>query len=372
MFTLPQCLGCIDGTDYIEMQHNFTHPNIELKAADLEQLARVLSSSHNIVIVPHTAPDGDALGSTLGLQAILQDKYPDKSICVVSPDPIEAYLRWMPRVQSLVVYGSQSTSALELIGQADLLLHLDHNQRSRVRHTPLLEAILASRARSVLIDHHLHPEEGFSLSFSYPGVSSTSELVLSIVQALGWEGCVSAEAATLLLTGIVTDTGRFMYSCFAPSLYHRVCDLLRLGADYATIVDRLSYHGRLEQLRAQGYVLHQKLEVFPELRAACFTLTQQEMQMLNLTKGDTEGLVNLPLSVEGIDCSCFIREDRTQVKLSFRSTGDFPVNQIASRGFAGGGHLNAAGAEHAGSIDEAKNIYLYELKRLRDEIERQQ
>lgn len=340
---------------------------INLPKQSLERLRDLVVTSSRIVILPHTAPDGDALGSTLALRSVLQSLHPDKNICVISPDLVEQYLGWMPEVDKLLHYTTSSDEAIAAIAEADLLIHMDHNQRSRLRYQPLVEAVTKSSAQSILIDHHLYPEAGFAVCFSYPGISSTCELVLSLVQALGWQEYISPASATLLLTGIVTDTGRFMYGCFAPDLYHRVSDLLSLGADYGYIIDRLSYHGRIEQLRAQGYVLHEKLEVYPELRAACFVLTQEEMQRLGVSRGDTEGLVNLPLSVEGIDCSCFIREDRGQIKLSFRSTGDFPVNEIASRGFSGGGHLNASGAEHYGSIEEAKNIYLYQLKCLIEE-----
>ncbi|MDO4692987.1 MAG: DHH family phosphoesterase [Porphyromonadaceae bacterium] len=345
---------------------------INLPQQALDSFRDLVATSRRIVILPHTAPDGDALGSTIAFGNVLQSLHPDKNICVISPDPVEQYLSWMPEVDTLLHYATSGDEAIAAIAEADLLIHMDHNQRSRLRYQPLVDAAISSRAPSVLIDHHLYPEAGFTVCFSYPGISSTCELTLRIVQALGWQAHVSPTSSTLLLTGIVTDTGRFMYGCFAPDLYHRVSDLLGLGADYGYIIDRLSYHGRIEQLRAQGYVLHEKLELYPELRAACFVLTQEEMQHLGVSKGDTEGLVNLPLSVEGVDCSCFIREDRGQIKLSFRSTGDFPVNEIASRGFSGGGHLNAAGAEHYGSIEEAKNIYLYQLKCLIEERKKSQ
>ena len=157
-----------------------------------------------------------------------------------------------------------------------------------------------------------------------------------------------------------------MYSHLSPELFITTSDLLALGADYPHVIDRLSYHNPEVQIRLQGYVLDQKLELYPELRAACITLTQEELRHFGASKGDTEGLVNIPLTIEGIDCCCFIREDKTQIKLSFRSTGDFPVNRIASEGFGGGGHLNAAGAEHQGTIEEAKNIYLCQLRRFND------
>ena len=221
-----------------------------------------------------------------------------------------------------------------------------------------------SGARRILIDHHLDPEEGCSPCFSYPEASATCELIYLLTQALGWAEHITAETATLLLVGIITDTGRFMYSHLSPELFETTSALLALGADYPLIIDRLSYHNPEAQIRLQGYVLDQRMELYPELGAACLTLTQEELQRFGATKGDTEGLVNIPLSIEGIHCSCFIREDKTQIKLSFRSTGDFPVNELASLAFGGGGHLNAAGAEYQGNIEDAKNIYLCQLEEL--------
>ena len=331
-----------------------------------EQLRQHIVGHHNIIILPHTAPDGDALGSTLAWAKVLQAAHPTAKVRVLSPDYIENYISWLPYIDELLIYPRQEEECLKVISEADLLFHLDHNQSSRLRYAPLVNAVELSQAPHILIDHHLDPDPSFSLCFSYPESSATCELVHALILSLGWEQYITAEVATLLLTGLITDTGRFMYSHISPELFASVSDLLARGANYPYIIDRLTYHNPEVQVRLQGYVLDQKLEIYPNLRAACIILTQEELQRFGATKGDTEGLVNIPLTIEGIDCCCFIREDKTQVKLSFRSTGSFPVNQLASLGFGGGGHLNAAGAEHQGSIQEAKNIYLCELRKLRD------
>lgn len=331
----------------------------------VEQLRQLILSHRNIIILPHTAPDGDALGSTLAWAKVLQTVHPEATIRVLSPDRIENYLSWLPLLDELLIYPDAEEECIRAISTADLIFHLDHNQPSRLRYTPLIEATEQSKAPHILIDHHLDPDPTFTLNFSYPEASATCELVHALILSLGWEQYITSEVATLLLTGIITDTGRFMYSHLSPELFTTTSDLLARGADYLHIIDRLTYHNPEIQVRLQGYVLDQKLELYPDLRAACIILTQEELQRFGASKGDTEGLVNIPLTIEGIDCCCFIREDKTQVKLSFRSTGTFPVNQLASAGFGGGGHLNAAGAEHQGSIQEAKNIYLCELRKLR-------
>lgn len=342
---------------------------LRLTEEEVRQLTTLLEQAHRVVLLPHTAPDGDALGAMLGFLGTLRQIFPKAQIQAIAPDPIERYLAWMPSVTDVVVWSAEPGRAADLIAQADLLIHLDHNEVKRLRHAPLIEAVRASRARRIMIDHHLNPESGFDLVISRPGVSSTSELIYALVSQLGWAHVITPEVATLLLTGIVTDTGRLMYGCFYPEVFAHFGQLLALGADYPYIIDQLSYHGTLSQLRLQGYALHAKLEVFPELRTAVMMLSSEEMRSLGVSKGDTEGLVNLPLSVEGVEASCFIREDVDQVKLSMRSIGDLAVNEIARSGFGGGGHLNAAGAElriSPGS-DEcpmlmAKNIYLRELK----------
>ena len=332
-----------------------------------EQLRQLILAHNNILILPHTAPDGDALGSTLAWAKVLQAVHPTAKVRVLSPDYIENYISWLPYIDELLIYPEEETACLRTVANADLIIHLDHNQSSRLRYTPLVEAVDQAQAPHILIDHHLDPDPTFTLCFSYPEASATCELVHALILSLGWEEYITPEIATLLLTGIITDTGRFMYSHISPELFASVSDLLARGANYSHIIDRLTYHNPELQVRLQGYVLDQKLEIYPELRAACITLTQEELLRFGATKGDTEGLVNIPLTIEGVNCCCFIREDKTQVKLSFRSTGSFPINQLASAGFGGGGHLNAAGAEFQGSIQEAKNIYLCELRKLRDQ-----
>ena len=329
---------------------------------EVERLRQLILTCKRIVVLPHTSPDGDALGSILAWVQILRAVAPEANVQAISPDYIENYLSWLPLLHELIIYPEDEAHSLELIRQADLIFHLDHNEVGRLRYPPLVKEIEASSAERVLIDHHLFPEAGCSPCFSYPEASATCELVYLLAKELGWKEHISPEASTLLLTGIITDTGRFMYSHLSPELFSVTSELLALGADYPFIIDRLSYHNPEAQIRLQGYVLDRKLELYPELGAAVITLSQSELQEFGATKGDTEGLVNIPLSIEGISSSCFIREDKTQIKLSLRSTGDFPVHILAQEAFGGGGHQNAAGAEHIGTIEEAKNIYLCQLK----------
>lgn len=346
------------------MTQKEANATFSLDAQAVLSLREMFGQSQRIVILPHTAPDGDALGATIGLQKILLSLLPQSSCVVISPDPIDQYFRWMPGTEQVAVWGEDEAQCAELIARADLVVQVDHNQTSRLRHPSLVAAVRASAVRRILIDHHLNPEEGFELAFSFPGLSSSCELVYMLIKAAGWAEHITPEVATCLLSGLVTDTGRLMYGCFYPEVFAHFAELLALGADYALIIDRLSYHSSEERLRFHGYAL-QKMELYEELHTAVICISQQEMKALGITRADTEGVVNLPLEIEGVQSACFIREDADQVKLSMRSIGDLAVNVVAERGFGGGGHRNAAGAEcKAGGIAVAKNIYLRELKNL--------
>lgn len=332
------------------------------------RLKALLSECRHIVIFPHTAPDGDALGSTLGLHRFIRVLYPDAQCTIISPDSIDKYLQWLPGIEDILIWQTQQELASQIIQNADLLIHLDHNVTTRLRYKELVDIVRQSRVKRIMIDHHLEPEQGFDLTFSYPGLSSTCELVYMLLKAMDGTQWIDAQTATDLLTGIVTDTGRLMYGCFYPEVFTHFSELLALGADYPKIIDQLSYHGSESQLRVQGYALYHKLELYPELRTSVITLSVEEQQKLGIQKGDMEGIVNLPLSIEGIDASCLIREDHDQIKLSLRSIGKLPINLVASQGFGGGGHLNAAGAEYRdGGLDVAKKIYLREIKKVIDQ-----
>ena len=192
----------------------------------LERLRQLLAEHRRIVVLPHTSPDGDALGSILGWVRILRAVHPEAEIHAISPDRIENYLSWLPALEELVIFPEEEGRALELIMGAELIFHLDHNEVGRLRYPALIEAVRESGARRILIDHHLDPEEGCSPCFSYPEASATCELIYLLTQALGWTEHITAETATLLLVGIITDTGRFMYSHLSPELFETTSALL--------------------------------------------------------------------------------------------------------------------------------------------------
>lgn len=334
--------------------------NFSISILDKEKLLSMLENSHNIVVLTHTSPDGDALGAAIGLCMILQNIYQKKQIYPICPDYIDDYIKWMESLREVYIWGDNYTS--EIIQKADLFIHLDHNELSRIRHKSLIDLIELNGSDKIMIDHHLYPSEQFNLSISKPEMSSTCELICHLIGFMGWEEFYTSNIATSLLTGIITDTGRFLYNC-SSDVFRITSDLISFGADITHINDRLNYHSPLNRVRFHGFAIDNRMIIDLSLNAAVIAISKEDMSNYGVQKGDTEGLSNLPLEIEGVNCSCLAREQDNFVKLSFRSTGNFPANKIAEK-FGGGGHLNAAGAEYYGNIEDAIKLYWEEVKEL--------
>ena len=216
-----------------------------------------------------------------------------------------------------------------------------------------------SKAKKFLLDHHPFPGANYSVTLSHPEASSTSELVFHLICALGDFNMIDKEMAQCIYTGIMTDTGALSYNSNNSNLFQVVAHLLDKGIDKDEIY-RLVYNNYSEsRLRLQGFVLNDKMQVFPERSTAVITLTDKELKRFKYKKGDTEGFVNMPLQIDGILLSAFFREDKEQglIKLSFRSTGTVPCNRFSSEFYNGGGHLNAAGGEFKGTLEEAVEVF---------------
>lgn len=323
--------------------------DIKIEREQVIALYEMLERAEHIVLVSHTAPDGDSIGSSLGLAAILKKRNLGH-ITVVVPDAIPHYLRQIPGADTIIVHETQPSEAERVILEADLILCMDFNAPHRV--ASLQNTLENAPAKKVLIDHHLYPADIFALRFSYPPLSSTSELVLRLSKAMGIDDSLTQDAATAIMTGILTDTGVFSYSSSDPELFILVADLLKKGADKDRIIREIFQENSEQKMRMQGYVLYEKMILLRDIKAAYFTLTKEELDRFQTLPGDTDGLVNLPLDISGIETSCFLREDKNQIKLSFRSIGDYPVNKLAEN-FGGGGHKNAAGGEFQGKLEEA-------------------
>jgi phosphoesterase RecJ-like protein len=342
-----------NGADHDNTSQAQANSYLSISDQEIAKLAELVERARRVVLTCHIAPDGDAIGSTLGLGRVLQNM--GKFVTVIPPDEAPKTLSIIPTFDRLMPFSRYGEKALDRFKTADLIFCLDFNALKRV---DLLEpAVRGASAHKVMIDHHLLPEDFADITISEPGRSSTCQLVYEVLRVLGLDCYIDAEAASSLLAGMMTDTGNFSYSANDPRTYHIVADLIAHGADKVTLTKALFDTFSENCLRIQGYALSQKMKLWPEHHAAMVTLTREELNNMHYAKGDTEGLVNKPLCIPGIIYSVYFREETDYIKVSMRSVGDFPVDQICADHFGGGGHKNAAGGEFRGTMDEAMTLF---------------
>ncbi|MCM1163879.1 MAG: bifunctional oligoribonuclease/PAP phosphatase NrnA [Muribaculaceae bacterium] len=320
----------------------------------VERIKQLVLVSRSIVITCHVSPDGDALGSSTALCSVLRAL--GKEANVVTADCAPRSLQFLPGVREIVAATRQADRAAMLVADADLIFCLDFNCLKRIdRLAPMVEA---SKARRVVIDHHLDPEIDADVIISDPEISSTSALLYLFLYQAGWTRKLNRGAAADIYTGMMTDTGHFTYNSNDPDLYLIIYDLMRKGIDKDNLYKLVMDTSSESRIRIMGYARY-KMEIFHEHRMGLLTLNRQELDEFDYVKGDTEGLVNTPLSIPEVTWSVFLREDAPDsVKVSMRSKGDFPVNKICEEHFGGGGHVNAAGGDFNGSLPEALSYLL--------------
>lgn len=331
---------------------------------DQKQIARLkqlLEHAQKAVITCHISADGDALGSSLALCRVLSNMGIDAK--VITPDSVSANLQFLTGVKDIVDGNRYADYARNLFINADVVFCLDFNDRKRIDR--LATALNASKAPKILIDHHLEPEDFTDVTISHPEMSSTCMLLFRVLCRLELFDLIDKTAAELLLAGMMTDTGNFSYNASDPEIYIIISELLKKGADKDKLYKHLFNTFSESSLRICGYALAEKMEIFASEHAALITLTREELNRFHYSKGDTESLVNRPLSIPGIVYSCFLRQEDGYVKVSMRSVGDFPVDKLCSEYFGGGGHLNAAGGEFPGTLDECANLFRSLLQRNR-------
>lgn len=332
--------------------------------ANIDHAEKWFERADKIVIVTHVSPDGDAIGSSLGLFHFLESQ--EKTVNVIVPNAFPDFLRWMPGAKDIIRYDKYTEFADKLINEADVICCLDFNALSRI--DTMADAVANSPARKMMIDHHLNPEEFCKIIISHPGISSTSELIFRLICRLGYFGDITKEGAECIYTGMMTDTGGFTYNSNDREIYYIISELLSKGIDKDDIYRKVYNTYSEGRLRLMGYVLYDKMQVFPQFNAALIWLTKEEQNKFQYVKGDTEGFVNIPLSIKNIIFSVFLREDteKNMIKISLRSVGTFPCNKVAAEFFNGGGHLNASGGEFYGTMDEAIELYKQALVKYED------
>ena len=359
-----------------------------------------IQNATTIAIFTHQSPDGDAMGSSLGIYHYLKSL--GKQAQVIVPNAFPDFLAWMPGASDVLVYDLQTSQSNAFIEQADLVICTDFNDPKRIG--PLGDKMLMLTCPKLMIDHHLHPTNFADAMISVPEASSTCELVYNLLSTtnsqlstvncqlstvnsqlstansqlstansqLSTVNCqLSTDIATCLYTGLMTDTGNFSYNSNRPQIYGMIAQLIAAGADKDAIYNAVFNQYSVDRVKLVGYCLYQKMRVFPEHHTALIYLNRKELYRFNFQKGDAEGIVNMPLQSKDIHYSVFMREDKatpdemaknggikTKIKLSFRSQGNRPVNVFAQEIFAGGGHANAAGGEFYGPLPEAVQRFL--------------
>ena len=316
--------------------------------AQLAALRDLLKSPRRLALVTHFNPDGDAVGSTLGLAHVL--KAEGHAVQVVHPNPAPRNLHWMPGHAAIINHVADPKACQEALAAADLVFCLDFNRQDRVEG---LETALRAASLKVLIDHHRDPEDFARVAFTDVDASSTCQLVHELIQGMGWARHIDAACATCLFAGIMTDSGSFRFPTTGPRTFRAAADLVERGARPEDIHQANLDDNTVERLRLNGYALSEKLELLPGGEAVLITLSQAEHDRFRYVPGDTEGLVNQGLSIRGVRLSAFLAERNGLVKISMRSKGALPVNEFLAGHFQGGGHANAAGGRSGLPLAEA-------------------
>ena len=338
-----------------------------LPEAELTQLRSIIAAAADIVVIGHVNPDGDAIGSTLAWTNYLQSE--GKSVSLIVPDKYPDFLNWLPNTDKILRHDKHPEKTELLVATADLIFCLDLNTLSRTE--ALADHIASAKAAKVLIDHHPNPDDLFNLTISHPEMSSTSELVFRLVWQLGAFERLGHHFAVPCYCGMMTDTGGFTFNSTRPEIFFIISQLLTKGIDKDKIYRNVYNVASESKIRLWGYVLYEKMEYDATRHAAFFTLTRADLKRFNYIKGDTEGLVNMPLQIKGTRLSISLREDTDKdntVWVSLRSVDDFNCTEMAAAFFNGGGHFNASGGRLNCSIEEAAEITRKAIKTFEDKL----
>ena len=324
----------------------------------LEQLKQWLDKPATVVIIPHKNPDGDAMGSCLAWQGMLNQL--GHSTSVIAPNDYPTFLHWLPGHDGVLIYENDQELADKLIAGADMVFTLDFNTLKRI--DQMGARVAESAAKKVMIDHHQEPDDYADITFSNPAIGSTCEFVFQIIDAMGLAKHINQDIASCLYTGIVTDTGSFRFPSVTSATHRAVATLIDAGANHSEIHEKIKDNARPDRLKLLGIAL-KNMVFISEYKTAYITISQDELDACNYQKGDTEGFVNYGLSVAGIEMAVLMTESKKEkmIKISFRSKGDLAVNLFAKTYFEGGGHINAAGGKSDKSLRETEAYFLKSL-----------
>jgi phosphoesterase RecJ-like protein len=332
---------------------------------ELLKLKEIFSDPCKVAIIMHKSPDGDAIGSSLGLYHFLtRFKH---SVSVISPNAYPDFLKWMPGSKNIIIHDKKPAESAGAIRSADLIICLDFNGLKRI--DELGPIVAKSKAVKLMVDHHPQPEKFADIIFHDVKGSSTGELVFDLIDKLGEKKKINKAIANCLYAGIMTDTGGFRFSSTTLHTHQVVAELIEKGAEVSLVYQLINDTNREIRMKLTGYALFEKMKIFPEYGTGFISLTQSELKRFDYHDGDTEGLVNQPLSVKGVVFSAlFIEKTDDLIRISFRSKDKFDVNQFARAHFDGGGHKNAAGGNSDLSMDETIIKFLGLLSSYKKEL----
>lgn len=331
----------------------------------IKNLFPLLDQPKKVVITMHQKPDGDAMGSTLGLYHFL-NKFGHSST-VISPTNWADFLNWMPGCDKVLDYESQANKADALIADADWIFCLDFNILSRTKR--MEEKLKQAKAERILIDHHQEPQvEFFAYGISDVNKSSTAEMVFDFIVESGSIDKIDPEIGECLYAGVMTDTGSFRFPSTKASVHKMVYELKQRGLEHSHVHEALYDNFLEDRFRFIGHVLSNRMEVFYEYNAVLMSITQADLIKYNVKTGDTEGLVNYGLSIKGIKLAAVIIDRGEERKSSFRSKGGFDVNTFARKYFNGGGHFNAAGGFNKEPLEEVVHKFKKALEENKEQL----
>ncbi|PHS09452.1 MAG: DHH family phosphoesterase [Kordia sp.] len=336
-----------------------------MEVKDIKKTKTLLQSSQNIVITCHKGPDGDAIGSSLALYLYLKKQ--GKSVTVIVPDDFPFFLKWLPESEHIILYDADKEAAKTIINKADLIFTLDFNALHRTG--DMLEVLSNASAKFIMIDHHQQPDDYAEVTYSDTTICSTCQMVYHFIDALGDINTIDTDIANCIYTGIMTDTGSFRFRSTTSTTHRVIANLIDLGIDNAKIHQNVYDSNSYNRLQLLGKSLT-NLKVIPELNTAYISLSAEEQNDFNAQKGDTEGVVNYALSLQGIKLAAIFKEDQNSglIKISLRSKGDFSVNEFSRAHFNGGGHTNAAGGASTLSLKETLDKFISILPDYKKEL----
>jgi phosphoesterase RecJ-like protein len=320
-----------------------------VNTTQVKEVKALLNEPKKIVIITHWSPDGDAMGSSLGLyNYLIQKKH---KVTVITPNDYPSFLFWLPGNKHVINNSLKPALGRKAVAKADIIFCLDFNSLKRID-TLGDEVSKAKKAVKFIIDHHLQPEDFADYMLHSIEACSTCELVYDLIELMEDKKLLNKAIANCLYTGIMTDTGSFRFPSTTSKTHRIIAGLIDAGANNAEIHDRVYDGNSEEKIKLLGYCLAEKLTVLQEYSTAFFSLRDDELKRFDYKKGDTEGVVNYALSIAGIRFAAFFVERDGEVKTSFRSKGSFNVNLFARKHFNGGGHANAAGGSADLTLDE--------------------